>query len=237
MALYVEPPVPVCTHRNRTKRIGAMAAGCLSVLFLSMPVFADDTEVFFGQRNHSSDSDPNVLFVLDTSSSMTSKDGTGQTRLVRMKEALHTIIDSSVNVNFGLMRFNGAYGGGSVLFPVTPIDQEMCAGSCNEVDLVSKLSAGENDVEEPDSDGVVYATSSTINLTRNSGAGTEQTVGLRYENLQVPQGATITSAIMVFVAKSNQGVTTNLSIEAEQSDDSPAFSSTDYDVSSRSVGS
>jgi len=38
-------------------------------------VAADDTEVFFGQASTASETRPNVLFVLDTSSSMNRTDG------------------------------------------------------------------------------------------------------------------------------------------------------------------
>ena len=44
---------------------------------------------------------PNVLFVLDTSGSMSATDGTSPavTRLDRMKDALHQILDTANNVN------------------------------------------------------------------------------------------------------------------------------------------
>ena len=47
---------------------------------------------------------PNVLFIMDTSGSMTWNDGQSQSRLERMKEALSTIINGATNINLGLMR-------------------------------------------------------------------------------------------------------------------------------------
>ena len=226
------------SHKRLTHQSVAIGASCLfTVISLSAPVLADDTEVFFGQRDQSSETNPNVLFVMDTSGSMEAKDGTSNTRLERMKEALHTIVDNSANVNIGLMRFNGSYGGGPVLFPITPIDQQMCGESCDQVDLVNKIRADKDDIEEMNSSGYMFTNGYILSMSKEGGAGTEQTIGLRFDKFNVPQGANITSAKVVFTARNAHSEATDLSITAEQSDDSPEFLSTAYDASSRTQGS
>ncbi len=84
---------------------------------------ADDTEIYLGDDTLSEATRSNVLFILDTSGSMSGTDGTkpSQSRLVRMKEALHNMLDTVNNVNVGLMRFTNP--GGPILYPVSYIDE------------------------------------------------------------------------------------------------------------------
>ncbi|MBX2883506.1 MAG: VWA domain-containing protein, partial [Granulosicoccus sp.] len=79
---------------------------------------ADDTEIFYGQAGSLDDGNPNLLFILDTSGSMGSNDGTSQTRMDRLKDAMNAIIDQSSSFNVGMMGFSGFGKGGSVRYPV-----------------------------------------------------------------------------------------------------------------------
>lgn len=101
------------------------SAGAFLVTVLSgfsSPTVADDTEIYFGSAGVADGVvKPNVLFILDTSGSMSATvPGTGKDRLDNMKDALYQIIDNSHNINVGLMRFSDY--GGPVLFPITDID-------------------------------------------------------------------------------------------------------------------
>ena len=64
---------------------------------------ADDTEIFFGRQS----SQPNVLLILDTSGSMGRTDGTGITRLQRLKTALNTLLTTTNDINVGLITYSG----------------------------------------------------------------------------------------------------------------------------------
>ncbi|MDB4282000.1 VWA domain-containing protein, partial [Paraglaciecola sp.] len=67
----------------------------LSVLVMT-PVWADDTEIFFGGGSNS-DATPNVLFVIDTSGSMGNNvSGTNDSRITVVKDALTELV-STVN--------------------------------------------------------------------------------------------------------------------------------------------
>lgn len=95
---------------------------------------ADDTELFFSERN--STSKPNLLFVMDVSGSMDKKidpdDAASKTRLEVMQTALRTVLTSAPkNLNVGIMdygelerdRDQGQYPSG-VSFPISDIEAE-----------------------------------------------------------------------------------------------------------------
>ncbi|WXG53610.1 MAG: hypothetical protein RNU03_02615 [Candidatus Sedimenticola sp. (ex Thyasira tokunagai)] len=62
-----------------------------------------------------------------------------------------------------------------------------------------------------------------------------QTVALRFEEIQIPQGATITKANLVFVPKTTESGTANLTFKAEAADNSLPIFSTDNNISNRST--
>ncbi|MBK5266704.1 MAG: tandem-95 repeat protein [Acidimicrobiia bacterium] len=64
---------------------------------------------------------------------------------------------------------------------------------------------------------------------------TVQTVGIRFQNLTVPQGMTISSAYLKFQVDEASSEPTNLMIKAQATDNATAFTSASFDVSSRPV--
>jgi len=158
---------------------------CVFVLTLVVanPLWADDTEIFFG-RSSTADIQPNVLFILDGSGSMawydcangsvrssSCNDGTPNgttTRLARLKDSLKTVLNNTSNVNVGLMRFSHSNSGGRITYPIRDIDEQMCNGvPCSEGSVFtaqSKTGASEDDATEL-SNGDVNVTESTIALT------------------------------------------------------------------------
>ena len=120
--------------RSKTYLFFNFALAALVGLAAALPVQvpADDTDIYLGSTTKIGSIQPNVLFVLDTSGSMSNTDSTSPpvTRLDRMKEALHAILDLATNINVGLMRFHRR--GGPVLYPVSDIDADVCTveGGC-----------------------------------------------------------------------------------------------------------
>ncbi len=215
--------------KHGTRLSGLVSAACASTLCLSAAM-ADDTEVFFGQVDPNLDIFPNVLFVLDTSGSMNASDGGSTTRLERMKDALDTILDNTTNVNVGVMRFNGTEGGGAVLFPITPIDKEICEqGNCGEQSAAPQTNRGENDVEEVLSSGAVSLNGNI--LTMGVENGNPKLVGTRFEELNIPKGATITSARIEYTAHRDSNGNADFLIEGHLHHDSPAFSGSNGAIS------
>lgn len=92
-----------------------------TMLSFSSGIKADDTEIFFGQV----DAQPNVLFILDISGSMTYTDGTisnpGPTRLRRLKDALTELITTTNDINVGLLTFEDVNH--NLLREITPITE------------------------------------------------------------------------------------------------------------------
>jgi hypothetical protein len=95
----------------------------------------------------------------------------------------------------------------------------------------SRISSGADDVEEH-SNGSIYVNSTDIELVYDGSRG-NQIIGLRFQNLQIPQGVNISSAYIQFTTDEATTGTCNLAIQGHAADNSQPFSTTTYDVSSR----
>src|SRR3990172_8023297 len=106
------------------------------------------------------------------------------------------------------------------------------AAQAQEMVLDRRVSASTDDAEERASGSVTKA-SSDLELVYD---GTNQVVGMRFLDIAVPQGATITSAWIQFTADESQSEPTNLTIRAQLAASAATFAtgtSTDG-ISSRS---
>jgi type IV pilus assembly protein PilY1 len=106
------------------KVLRAVVAPFVLTTWALTPVWADDTEIFFGGAG-GVDASPNVLFIIDTSGSMGARPAgaprNSDSKIDIVKDALSQMITQVNDVNIGLMRFSNA--GGPVLYPVTYIDK------------------------------------------------------------------------------------------------------------------
>ncbi|MGY0645845.1 MAG: PilC/PilY family type IV pilus protein, partial [Paraglaciecola chathamensis] len=190
---------------------------CLSS---SMQAWADDLEIYFGTSNEQVKYDPNVLFIMDTSGSMGAYDNTNESRMLRVQNALKETLRSVTNVNAGLMRFSDY--GGPILYPVRPIDDTVSP------ELITPIVQSSDDATERS--GSVSLNSSSLTLS----AGTEQVItGLRYQMLNIPQGATITSAYLRFTSRGYDASATTINIAAELTTNATTFTSSQQNISSR----
>lgn len=223
-------------------------------LLVFNPLWADDTEIFFGQTT-TRDTQPNVLFILDGSGSMNWYDcangdvwtvpciGGTTTRLERLRSALTTVLQSSSNINVGLMRFSRSNAGGRVIYPMQPIDQQLCNGiPCEEstaFSAQSRVSSSSDDaVQQTNGDVVLDDSSLAMMSVLSAGPATNSMIGLRFPDLQIPQGATITDARLDFGAVNNDDSSANFTITAENTANADAFVSTNNSISNRSyIGS
>ena len=200
------------------------------------PVWAEDIEIFFSQTP-SEESQPNVLFILDGSGSMGEYDGTSNTRLERLRSSLTSVLENTSNINAGLMRFSHSQSGGSVIYPIRPIDQQLCNGLPCEGDATftaqSRVAESSDDGVEA-GNGAVTLTDSKLTLMSYPGVPTGASwVGLRFPNLQIPQGATITDARLAFTSPGDYDSNTNLTITAENTEDAQSFDTNFNSISSR----
>jgi len=109
------------------------------------------------------------------------------------------------------------------------------SGNGNVAVVTSLIVTGDDDVEERQSDGAMILNSSDIEL--GADGSTAQVVGLRFQSLDIPQGATILSAELLFTVDEVDSGTTDVVIRAQAADDAPAFTATAFDVSGRSLTS
>ncbi|MFT7319593.1 VWA domain-containing protein, partial [Congregibacter sp.] len=208
------------------KALKKALVACLATLWCTSPVWGDDTEIFFGDIDSAS-ARPNVLFIIDTSGSMSgSVSGTGKDRLDNVKDAMYQLLDELDNVNVGLMRFTNP--GGPVLYPVTYIDEEVEAGSIVSVD--APIAAATDDAQEVVGSSQVFLDGERLEIVEMAGAATSTSVdqvsasdddarerngvvsttrnrlalrhdrllGVRFSGSDIPDGATITNAYLRF---------------------------------------
>ncbi len=268
---------------KRKNVLNLVTAACLGVAAGTPSVsLADDTEIYLSAPAVGAGQTilPNVMFVLDTSSSMTNTDGRipPTTRLHELQVAMHSIIDSANNINAGLMRFHRL--GGPVLYPVEYIDEDITvvegisAAAANDVfkpiqtadddaeqlpttgvmdlngtdmqmtlyssaalgtvtnTVTSQVDETYGDVEQQP-DGSIYQESTDLELVM---AGSSlQVIGLNFKDVQVPNGAVITSATIEFQIDEVKSSAPAMVIYGEDIDNSPVFAETAYNVSSRTA--
>ena len=98
---------------------------------------------------------------------------------------------------------------------------------------VSRINSGSDDVEQRLRNGDMYFDSSDLELINDSGYFGPQLVGMRFNNLAIPQGATITGAYIEFETDETDSVATSLSFRAQAADNAAPFVDTPYNLSSR----
>ncbi len=101
--------------------------------------------------------------------------------------------------------------------------------------IESSVASSANDAEQSAA-GAVSLTSTDLELV-NDGALGNQMVGLRFENIGVPRGATIASADLQFSADEAQEEVTNLTIRAQAADSAAVFTTAANDLSARPLTS
>lgn len=100
-----------------------------------------------------------------------------------------------------------------------------------------RIAQGTDDVEEAVGDGSIYLTSSDLELVNDVANGIgDQSIGLRFNDVAVPQGATIRAAWLEFTVDETDSESTTLTIRAEATDNAPAFTNSAYNVSGRALG-
>lgn len=190
------------------------------VMMVSLATFADDLEIYLGVADSQVTYNPNVLFIMDTSGSMTNKDGGSETRMLRVQNALKAALSTATNVNAGLMRFSD--WGGPVIYPIRDVDELV------EPELVYSVADSADDAHE--SFGAVDLSNTEITLT--NGTATVYS-GFRFQEVQIPQGATIMSAKLKMVSNLSNTPATTIDIYGELVEDSSAFTAASNDISNR----
>lgn len=245
--------------RTLLKTCRAPLLAGLATLWVSAPVWGDDTEIFFGNFDGGG-ALPNVLFVMDTSGSMRSRPNADNpnAKINIVKDALKQLAGELNGVNVGLMRFSNP--GGPVLYPVTYIDKEIAPFGEGVQTVVHPVARGDDDATEVESTGSVSLDrpesvigtgedSTTVNFriqnTRDDAdeggvfgsfldffTGDDR-IGVRFRGAELPVGAIISDArLTMTVGNRNSG---DLSVQV-RGDNPPAvnFNSQSINSSTRS---
>lgn len=133
-------------------------------------------------------------------------------------------IEDDKTINLVLQNVTGASLSSLVEATVTLEDDDL-----NEVEVL--ISTGSDDVEERE-DGTVDMSSSDLEMVYD---GFDQVIGLRFNNINVPQSANILNAYIQFTVDEGTSNETNLIIHGENIGDAQTFNS--QNVSSRSYTS
>lgn len=111
----------------------------------------------------------------------------------------------------------------------------LCSGSYGPETQVSyRVIGSDNDAEEKEN-GDMYMDSSDLELIY--GDGNDQVVGMRFQNVAIPNGAIILSAVIEFTTDEGRTGTTNLVFSGEASDHAAIFVDEDDNISSRALTS
>ncbi|QLH07035.1 fibronectin type III domain-containing protein [Nitrosopumilus ureiphilus] len=124
------------------------------------------------------------------------------------------------------------------LGPISVSAQSSDPFSSNFVEVSVRVNASSDDAEEDaegGNSGDMSRTSSDLELTEDD--GDKQIIGIRFNDISIPQGATIISAGIQFTVDETDDDVTNLEIRGEAADDSLTFSNVDNDISDRAVTS
>jgi PKD repeat protein len=92
-----------------------------------------------------------------------------------------------------------------------------------------------DDAEEFNSNGQMYLTSSDLEFCYDGGEPDNQHVGIRFVNVSVPQGATITNAWIQFRADEADNTALDIYIHGHDIDNAPIFTTANYNISSRTT--
>ncbi|QJR82078.1 pilus assembly protein PilY [Alteromonas pelagimontana] len=193
-------------------------------LCIGWSAVGDDLDIYLGTSGSAVTYSPNVLFIMDTSGSMTAKDNTDLSRMVRVQDALKSTLSSATNINAGLMRFSDY--GGPVLFPVRNIDDTVSP------EIITSTSQGSDDAYEVN--GNVNFNSNTLVLS----LGTSTVLSaFRFTDVDIPRGAVITSAQLRLTSSQLNTAATSFVIKGELSGNSAEITNSANNLSSRTITS
>lgn len=218
------------SHFLRLTLSAALLTGTLLQTAFS---YADDTEIFFGGALAEEGIKPNVLFLLDDSSSMnctpestnSACTARNNSRLEIMKDSFEQIVNSATGINLGVMAFNTTMNA-----PVDFIDKIMADTTVLESTQTRAVTASADDASQSDTGSNNIINQQTLVI----GGSAERITGLRFVDLPIPKNSRILEARLGFTASSNGSGAVTLKVLPETSGDVPTFATAEK-LSSRSV--
>jgi hypothetical protein len=102
--------------------------------------------------------------------------------------------------------------------------------ACDNCNILEVQISGSNDDAEERASGSMYLNSTDLELIHDS---SDQTIGMRFNEIGIPQGATIVHAYVQFQVDEGSSITTVLNIAGEAIDNAPSFSSPRWNITDR----
>ncbi|NQD37697.1 hypothetical protein HPT27_11735 [Permianibacter sp. IMCC34836] len=203
----------------------AVASLSMAYMLASTAALAEDTEIFFNAA-YNVETQPNILFVIDTSGSMGDAPSSGGSlsKLVIVKNAMNQLLSEVQDVNVGLARYT--VPGGPIVYPVTDID----APADPRVSV--RVSASADDAEEASS-GAVNISDADLDMMEDTGSA--KWIGVRFNMLDIPQGAQIVGASLGMEASQTNSGTMTVRVYGQKVASAPAFAATANNISSRAM--
>jgi len=190
---------------------------------------ADDTEIFYLGDTVT----PKVMMILDTSLSMGYHVSNNENRLTVMKSAMQNFISNAEGINVGIMRSNQHTG--AVVYPVSSLDTSITE-TLQRFDR--PLTDDRNNSYEK-SDGSVYIdVNEAANNSHNRVLSFSESsrVGLRFSNITIPQGHTVTNAYLQVIPRascSDSCASFSINIKGEKTTNSAQFTAINNNISNR----
>lgn len=195
----------------RTRSV-AIAAGVFAYFSMALaPAYASDTEVYARKLSDPVALSPTLMMMLDTSGSMSycidtesSCSTESKKRITHLKSALNTILNGADsipgNVKLGYTIFqSGSYG--RVMYPARPLDAFV---ELNPEGVVTSTPAAGTDDAEQATDGSGFVSNSAeLDFAYEDSNNKANYVGLRFPNVVIPKGATVTKAVITVTANKN----------------------------------
>lgn len=132
---------------------------------------------------------------------------------------------------------NFAVGAYDVQVIATDVDGQLdCESTIIQIgnNYCTRIASSTDDAEQDGQNGIVDFDSSDLEMVDDPAfAGNDQTIGLRFTNVQVPSCIMIEEAYIQFHVDEISLLNTNLSITGEAADDATPFLSTAYNLSDR----
>ena len=97
--------------------------------------------------------------------------------------------------------------------------------------ICQSISTSDDDVEQNNSDNSMELNNAELQMVEDGNGG--HLIGLRFSNINIPQGAIITEAYLQFTTSSSSTGASNLLIEGELVEDAAAYSSISNDIGGR----
>jgi PKD repeat protein len=153
----------------------------------------------------------------------------GCSRVARHSSA--SIVYNGVATGIANQRENARTGNNTA--PIIAEFRDTVVGGAPVVNV--RISQSLDDIEESTTNGSILTDSTDLEFGHDSLVGSEQLLGLRFLDIDIPQGATITSAYLGFTVDETGSATTTASIRALDADSAAPFTTGAYSLSSRAA--